>query len=115
MAGPELFRSMGQVVRCPLADLDTNFWLGHTGDLSWKALSSTALWPEDFDDLEIYQIYGDPAEGANRINIVIVPDGYTYAEKALMETHASAAVASFRNKTPYAEHDTLINYTLVYA
>ncbi len=80
-----------------------------------EVMSSTAQWPEDFADPDIYQIYGDPADAANRINIVIVPDGYTYAQKALMETHAGNMVNSFRSKTPYAQHDSFINYTLVYA
>lgn len=77
--------------------------------------ASTALWPEDFGDPDIYRVYGDETEGARRVNIVIVPDGYTYAEKALMEQHATAMVTHFRGKTPYAEHDSFINYTLVYA
>ncbi len=98
----------------PFSYSDLSF-AGSESGATRTALSSTGLWPEDFGDSDIYQIYGDPADGANRINIVIVPDGYTYAEKALMETHASAAVDSFRNKTPYAEHDSFINYTLVYA
>lgn len=82
---------------------------------SRTALSSTVMWPEDFGDPDIIRIYGDPDDGANRINIVIVPDGYTYAEKAVMETHASAMVNHYRSKTPHAEHDSFINYTLVYA
>jgi hypothetical protein len=73
------------------------------------------LWPEDFGDTELYQVFGDVAEGDKRINIVIVPDGYTYAEKPWMEAHASALVSHFRGKTPFAEHDPFINYTLVYA
>ena len=93
---------------------DLSFAGTHGGAMR-EALSSTALWPEDFDDPDIFHIYGDPTDGANRINIVIVPDGYTYAEKALMEAHAGAMVDSFRAKTPYAQHDSFINYTLVYA
>jgi hypothetical protein len=73
------------------------------------------LWPEDFGDSELYNVFGDVAEGDKRINIVIVPDGYTYAEKTLMESHANAMVDHFRGKTPYAEHDPFINYILVYA
>jgi hypothetical protein len=73
------------------------------------------LWPEDFGDTDLYHVFGDAAEGNKRINVVIVPDGYTYAEKAGMETHANAMVSHFRAKTPYAEHDPFINYTLVYA
>jgi hypothetical protein len=78
-------------------------------------LASDVLWPEDFDDPELYQVFGDVAEGSRRINVVIVPDGYTYSEKALMQTHADEMVTHFRGKTPYAEHDPFINYTLVYA
>jgi hypothetical protein len=77
--------------------------------------ASTALWPEDFDDPDLFQVFGDLSEGDRRINVVIVPDGYTYAEKALMETHANEMVTHFRGKVPYAEHDPFLNYTLVYA
>ncbi len=98
----------------PFSYSDLSFATTESGTTR-EAMSSTALWPEDFDDPDIYQIYGDPTDGANRVNIVIVPDGYTYAEKALMETHASNMVASFRAKTPYTQHDSFINYTLVYA
>ena len=47
--------------------------------------------------------------------MTIVPDGYTYAEKATMVSHANALVAYLRSKTPYKEHDPFINYILVYA
>lgn len=79
------------------------------------ATSGAVLWPEDFGDTQVYEVFGDPAEGDRRINIVIVPDGYTYAEKDQMRQHAAALVDGFRAKTPYAEHDPFINYTLVYA
>jgi hypothetical protein len=77
--------------------------------------SGAVYWPEDYSDPDIYRIYGDEAETEKRINVVIVPDGYTYSEKSLMESHASSVVDYFRSKTPYAEHDPFINYTLVYA
>jgi len=77
--------------------------------------AATVVWPEDVSDPDIYQIYGDPADGSRRINVVIVPDGYTHADKATMQAHATAMVDHFRGKTPYAEHDRFINYTLVYA
>jgi len=77
--------------------------------------SSTAIWPEDFDDPEVFRVWGNADEVAQRINIVIVPDGYTYAEKAVMEAHAQSMVTHFRGKTPYAEHDSFYNYILVYA
>ncbi len=77
--------------------------------------AAQALWPEDFADPQLYAVFGDESEGDRRINIVIVPDGYRYADKALMETHAAEMVQHFRNKTPYAQHDPFINYILVYA
>jgi hypothetical protein len=73
------------------------------------------LWPEDFGDPDVYRIYGDESQGASRVNIAVLPDGYRYAEKALMEADADALVAHLRSATPYAEHDAFINYTLVYA
>ncbi len=72
-------------------------------------------WPEDYSDPDIYKVYGNEAETEKRINVVIVPDGYMYAEKSLMESHATSLVNYFRSKTPYAEHDPFINYHLVYA
>ncbi len=77
--------------------------------------ATTVHWPEEFNDPEVYRVYGDSSEVAQRINIVIVPDGYRYAEKALMESHAAALAATFRAKTPFAEHDRFFNYVLVYA
>ncbi len=77
--------------------------------------AATVHWPEEFNDPEVYRVFGDAAEVAERINVVIVPDGYRYTEKALMESHAAALVASFRAKTPFAEHDRFYNYVLVYA
>lgn len=77
--------------------------------------ASTVLWPESFGDATKFKIFGNASEGNARINVLIIPDGYTYAQKATMEQHAQAMVQSFRNKTPFKEHDHLINYTLVYA
>lgn len=77
--------------------------------------SSTALWPEDFDDDDIYQVFGSEAEADRRINVVIVPDGYTYAEKSVMQAHASDLVDYFRATRPFTEHDPFMNYALVYA
>jgi hypothetical protein len=77
--------------------------------------SATVHWPEEFSDPDIYKVFGDAAEVPTRINVVIVPDGYRYTDKALMESHAAALVASFRAKTPFAEHDRFFNYILVYA
>jgi hypothetical protein len=82
---------------------------------SAPVIRSAPMWPEDFGDSDVYRVYGAAAESDERINVVIVPDGYTYAEKELMEAHAVDMVEHFRGKTPYAEHDPLINYVLVYA
>jgi hypothetical protein len=78
-------------------------------------LEDLGIWPEEYGDPDVYRTYGDPSEADRRINIVIVPDGYTYEQKSLMEQHADSLVSSFRSKTPYAEHDPFINYTLIYA
>jgi hypothetical protein len=77
--------------------------------------AATVHWPEEYGDPDIYRVYGDPAETSKRINVVIVPDGYQHSEKALMESHAAALVASFRAKPPYSQHDPFFNYVLVYA
>lgn len=77
--------------------------------------ASLVQWPEDLADPDIYSVYGDEAEASKRINIVMVPDGYTYAEKATLRAHADSVVAYLRGVTPYKEHDRFINYTLVYA
>jgi hypothetical protein len=78
-------------------------------------LAASVLWPESFGDPEMYSLYGDAAAVAERINVVIVPDGYTYAEKNVMQSHMQALVNYFRAKTPYKEHDGFVNYVLVYA
>jgi hypothetical protein len=75
----------------------------------------TASWPEDYGDPDIYRVWGDESETDRRINIVILPDGYTYAEKSVMEGDAGRMVDYFRSKTPFAEHDPFLNYILVYA
>jgi len=82
------------------------FLAGETADV---------LWPEEFGDPDTFRVFGDPASGADRVNIVIVPDGYRYADKALMESHAAEMVEYFRAARPIGAHDALINYTLVYA
>jgi len=79
------------------------------------SFAATVFWPEDFRDPEIYALYGDATKVGERINVVIIPDGYTYAEKSVMQDHARALVDFFRGKTPYKEHDGFINYILVYA
>ena len=77
--------------------------------------TGTVLWPEQFGDGQTYALYGDPTAIGERINVVIVPDGYTYTDKTVMEDHARALVEYFRAKTPYKEHDAFLNYILVYA
>lgn len=75
----------------------------------------TVHWPDEYGDDDKTTLWGNAAETSSRINIVIVPDGYTFADKALMQSHAQALVDYFRTKTPYAEHDPFLNYILVYA
>ena len=75
----------------------------------------TVHWPEEYGDPDVTLIYGDANEVDSRINIVLVPDGYTYAEKSVMEAHVADMVAYLRTKTPYKEHDLFLNYILVYA
>ena len=77
--------------------------------------AGTVHWPEEFGDTNRFLVFGNAGEASQRINIVIVPDGYTYSSKALMESDASALVARFRSTSPFKEHDPFINYTLVYA
>ena len=77
--------------------------------------AATALWPEDFADDDLVLVLGDEAEGGRRINVVVVPDGYRYADKALMESHFADLVAYFRATRPFTEHDPFLNYILVYA
>jgi len=79
------------------------------------SFAATVLWPEQFGDGEIYSFYGDEHAVGERINVVIIPDGYTYAEKSVMQDHARALIEFFRSKTPYKEHDAFLNYILVYA
>lgn len=75
----------------------------------------TVHWPEEYSDPDIYTVHGNGSEVSSRINVVIVPDGYTYAQKSTMQTHAQNLVNYFRNKTPFKEHDAFMNYILVYA
>ncbi len=77
--------------------------------------SNNVIWPEMLDDPDIVEVYGSPLEGPDRINVIIVPDGYTYAEKALMQDHAASMVEHFNTNSPLAELKNLFNYTLVYA
>ncbi|MFN7974120.1 MAG: putative Ig domain-containing protein [Acidobacteriota bacterium] len=88
---------------------------GLRGDGASARTPGTVHWPEEYGDPDLTTIYGNGSEVPKRVNIVIVPDGYTYAEKATMQSHAQAMVNWFRGKTPYAEHDPFLNYILVYA
>jgi hypothetical protein len=84
-------------------------------DSGFSTAAATILWPENFSDPQIYRVSGNEAETLERINVVVVPDGYTYAQKAVMESHFNQMVAAFRARTPFLEHDRFMNYTLVYA
>jgi hypothetical protein len=84
-------------------------------DPSARETTGDVLWPEDFGDTELYLVYGNAAESDHRTNIVLVPDGYRYADKALLRSHADQMVAYFRARTPFREHDPFVNYVLVYA
>ena len=79
------------------------------------AAQNDLLWPEDFADSDIYRVEGSEIEADPRINVVVVPDGYRFADKATMDSHFDAMVAEFRSFTPYKEHDKFLNYTLIYA
>ncbi|HKB08959.1 MAG TPA: M64 family metallopeptidase [Candidatus Polarisedimenticolia bacterium] len=91
----------------------------NTSQLSAKSggvtQASSVLWPGDFADPDVYRLSGDATETDRRINVVIIPDGYTYAEKALMDSHADSLMARFRSKSPFSEHDPFVNFILVYA
>ena len=65
--------------------------------------ASNVQWPEAFGDSERYRIYGDPADGHRRMNIVIIPDGYTYAEKEQMEAHAETHEESIDWRLGYSQ------------
>ncbi len=80
-----------------------------------EGTSGAVLWPESFGDPDRYRDFGNALERNRRTSIVIVPDGYTYSEKAAMGSHAEALVGTFRAKTPFKEHDRFLNYVLIYA
>jgi hypothetical protein len=88
---------------------------GAAGGGSAAAAVQQVTWPEALGDPDRVTTYGKPGEGDRRINVTIIPDGYTYAEKGLLKSHADALVEFLRNKTPFKEHDPFINYNLVYA
>jgi IgA peptidase M64 len=79
------------------------------------ASSGQVHWPEEYGDPDRYTVWGDVGEFGKRINVVLVPDGYTHAEKSTMRAHAQALVDDLRSRTPFAQHDRFLNYILVYA
>ena len=85
------------------------------GPVAQPLAGQQVTWPEALGDPDRVTTYGNPGEGDRRINITIIPDGYTYDQKGLMRSHADALVAFLRAKTPFKEHDPFINYNLVYA
>jgi len=85
------------------------------GSAAAEATSGAVHWPVEYGDSDIYRVAGDESEVARRINVTVVPDGYTYAEKSTMDLHFDQMVAAFRAKTPYKEHDPFMNYILIYA
>ncbi len=79
------------------------------------ATTGRVHWPEEYGDAERVIVYGDAAESDRRINVVLVPDGYRYAEKAALRAHADALVDAFRARTPYRELSGFLNFVLVLA
>ncbi len=79
------------------------------------ATPSTLRWPEEYGDAQKVRTWGDAAESGRRINVVIVPDGFTYGEKALMESSAQQLVDHFLANSPFLEHAPFVNFHLVYA
>ena len=71
------------------------------------------IWPEDIGDPDIYRVNGVEAEGARRINVVVVPDAYLTTDKTLMIN--SFDRISRLLVSPLAEHASLINFVLVFA
>ena len=109
---PDRFDPAGGVIFYPdLAFADSSVSMSEAP----PPTSGQVHWPEEFNDPDIYELHGNSMETDRRINIVIVPDGYTYLDKTLMQSHARSLIDYFRGKTPYREHDPFINYTLVYA
>lgn len=80
-----------------------------------RSQGGSVIWPEAIPDPDIYLVFGDESAASERINVTIIPDGYTFGQKALMEQHAASMVDYLRNLSPYEEFDDFINYTLVYA
>jgi hypothetical protein len=94
----------------PLGYADLRFAAGAAegGDAApWAPAAAQVLWPEDFGESESYQIFGQAAEGAQRINVVLVPDGYTHAEKSVMEAHAASMVGASPSRTRSAATATI--------
>jgi hypothetical protein len=94
---------------------DVAFLRGKTAEAPFPAPNGTVHWPEEYGDADLLWVQGNAGEVDRRINVVFVPDGYLYSEKATMQAHFQAAVNAFRAKTPFLQHDTFFNYILVYA
>jgi hypothetical protein len=97
------------LTRVPLSLPEPSSEAASTG----AATNGTVTWPDAGEPK--YKLWGVEGEIAERINVVIVPDGYQAGEKATMEANAQTLVDTFRGTTPYKEHDLFFNYILVYA
>jgi hypothetical protein len=51
-------------------------------------------------------VTGDPA---NRVDLLIMGDGYTAAEESLFQSNAASTAAAFFGITPYAEYENFVN------
>lgn len=81
----------------PLAQFDLNQLIASTPAIDLKTLSSqhTSVQPT-----------GDPA---NRVDLLILGDGYTNAQASLFHANVTAYVNSFFNLTPYLEYRNYVN------
>jgi hypothetical protein len=78
--------------------------------------TGAVIWPESVGDPDIYRlVQGNPAESDRRVNVVIVPDGYSVSDKAVMDQNANSLAAYLGAVTPFSEHMPFINLILVYA
>lgn len=54
---------------------------------------------------------GTPGNPANRVDILVLGDGYTAAQQAIFNTHSEALWGSMFNVTPYKEYANFVNWT----
>lgn len=54
---------------------------------------------------------GAPGSPANRVDILVLGDGYTNAQQATFNTHADALWGAMFNVTPYKEYANFVNWT----